>query len=279
MANTKQRDSRREQAKVKQSEQFLWLGFAVLLVVVGILNAVVARTGERMVERLPAGDQPMLRTRVRLLRRVAVAVIIFVALMIVLLTDSRTADAAKAVLASSAVLGLVLGFAAKSTLANFVAGVMIAINQPVRLGDQVSVDSAEGIVEDIGLSYTRLRTTDNRRILIPNDSLASSIVTNNTIIDPTSLASVRVSVPVTADPARVRELLVEQAAAAPGRMEDRPGPVVSVAEVGADGAIYNVGVWVSSPATERQTAAWLRERCVARLNGEGLLAAPAEPSR
>ena len=112
----------------------------------------------------------MLRTRVRLLRRVAVAVIMFVALMIVLLTDSRTADAAKAVLASSAVLGLVLGFAAKSTLANFVAGVMIAINQPIRLGDQVSVDSAEGIVEDIGLSYTRLRTTDNRRILIPNEA-------------------------------------------------------------------------------------------------------------
>ena len=104
-------------------------------------------------------------------------------------------------------------------------------------------------------------------------------MTNNTIIDPTSLASVRVTVPVTADPARVRELLVEQAAAAPGRMEDRPGPVVSVAEVGADGAIYSIGVWVSSPATERQTAAWLRERCVARLNGEGLLAAPAEPSR
>jgi small-conductance mechanosensitive channel len=264
---------------VKQSEQYLWLGFAVLLVVVAILNSVVARTGERMVERLPTGDQPMLRTRVRLLRRVAVAVIIFVALMIVLLTDSRTADAAKAVLASSAVLGLVLGFAAKSTLANFVAGVMIAINQPVRLGDQVSVESAEGIVEDIGLSYTRLRTTDNRRILIPNEELANSIVTNNTIIDPTSLASVRVSVPVTADPARVRELLVEQAAAAPGRMEDRPGPVVSVAELGADGAIYSVGVWVASPAAERQTAAWLRERCVARLNGEGLLATPAEPTR
>lgn len=243
----------------------------MLLVLVWIVNTVLAHHGEKMVSRMPQADQPTLRTRFRLLRRVAVAIIVFVGLMIVLLSDARTADAAKAVLASSAVLGLALGFAAKSTLANFVAGVMIAVNQPVRIGDQVSVDDAVGVVEDIGLSYTRLRTADNRRVLIPNEQLANSCVTNNTIIDPTSLASVRVTVPVTADPGRVRELLAEQAAAAPGRLEERPGPVVSVIDLGIDGAVYNVGVWVANPAAERQTTAWLRERCVARLNGEGLL--------
>jgi small-conductance mechanosensitive channel len=258
---------------VKHNEQLLWLGFAVLIVVVYIANLILSRFAEHAVTKATLADQPSLRTRVRLLRRVAVALIIFVGLMIVLLTDSRTAGAAQAVLASSAVLGLVLGFAAKSTLANFVAGVMIAINQPIRLGDQVSVADADGIVEDIGLSYTRLRTADNRRILIPNDELASSRVTNNSIIDPTSLASVRVTVPVTADPTRVRELLVEQAAAAPGRIEDRPG-VVSFAEVGVEGAVYSVGVWVAAPSAEKTTAAWLRERCVTRLNGEGLLAQP-----
>jgi small-conductance mechanosensitive channel len=263
---------------MRQSEQLLWLGFAVLVVLVWIANAVIGRWGERMVAKLPAGDQPMLRTRLRLLRRVAVAVLIFVAFMIVLLTDERTQDAAKAVLASSAVLGLVIGFAAKSTLANFVAGVMIAINQPIRLGDQVSVADADGIVEDIGLSYTRLRTTDNRRILIPNDELANSRVTNNTIVDPTSLATVRLTVPITADPARVRELLAEQAAAAPNRMEERPQPVVRVAELGVDGAVYSVGVWVDDPTLERRTAGWLRERCLARLLAEGLLTEPEDLS-
>ena len=79
-------------------------------------------------------------------------------------------------LASSAVLGLVVGFAARSTLANFVAGVMIAINQPVRLGDRVAIADVEGIVEDVGLTYTRLRTPDNRRVLIPNEELANSRV-------------------------------------------------------------------------------------------------------
>ena len=67
-------------------------------------------------------------------------------------------------LASSALLGLVVGFVARSTLANFVAGVMIAVNQPVRLGDRVVIADVKGIVKDVGLTYTRLRTPDNRRV-------------------------------------------------------------------------------------------------------------------
>ena len=70
---------------------------------------------------------------------------------------------------------------------------MIAINQPVRLGDRVPVGDAEGQVEDIGLTYTRLRTADNRRVLIPNEELANTRVTNHTLIDAVSLAQVRVS--------------------------------------------------------------------------------------
>ncbi len=252
-------------------EKYLWVGFIVLLILLWILNMILSRVGERMVTRVAVPDQAAFRTRVRLLRRVFMAVVVFVAAIIVLVSDEHTADAAKAVLASSAVLGLVLGFAAKSTLANFIAGVMIAVNQPVRIGDHVSVEGADGTVEDIGLSYTRLRTSDNRRILIPNEQLAESRVINDTIADPTSLASVSVTVPLTADPARVRELLTEQAAAAPGRLEHQPGPLVSVSEVAAAGAVYRVGVWTSDPGAGRVTEAWLRERCLARLSGEGLL--------
>ena len=129
--------------------------------------------------------------------------------------------------ASSAVLGLAVGFAARSTIANFVAGVMIAITQPVRLGDRVQIGDADGQVEDIGLTYTRLRTPDNRRVLIPNEELASSRVTNQTLIDSVSLARVLVTVPLSADTARVRELLAGLVLVAPGRLGDRPDPGVS----------------------------------------------------
>jgi small-conductance mechanosensitive channel len=255
-----------------RGDWYLLAALVVLLVVIFIVDRIVARAGRRWIERLPPGDQAMLTTRYRLLRRIAVALTVFVGVLVVLLANDGTRAVAQAVLASSAVVGLVVGFAARSTLANFIAGIMIAINQPVRLGDRVSVADAEGVVEDIGLAYTRLRTAENRRILIPNEELANSRVTNHTLIDPVSLAQARIVVPVAADPARVKEVLAQQVAAAPGRLADRPGPGVAVADVTAEGAVYTASAWVADPAQAAQTGAWLRERCLAALNEDGALA-------
>jgi small-conductance mechanosensitive channel len=230
----------------------------------------MSRYGKRWAERLPAADRPMLQTRYRLLRRVVLAVVLFLALAMLLYSIPATRAYAQTVLASSAVLGLVIGFAARSTLANFVAGVMIAINQPVRLGDRVSIGDADGVVEDIGLTYTRLRTADNRRVLIPNEELANSRLVNHTLVDSISLAQVRLSVPLTTDPARVREVLSELVLIAPGRMGDRTDPGVSVSELTETSAVYTVGVWTPDPGTAAQTAAWLRERALARLADEGV---------
>src|SRR6478672_7800216 len=236
----------------------------------------LVRYGHRWSERLPVADRPMLETRYRLLRRVASAVVLFLAVGALLFSVPATRSYAQAVFASSAVLGLAVGFAARSTIANFVAGVMIAITQPVRLGDRVQIGDADGIVEDVGLTYTRLRTPDNRRVLIPNEELASSRIANMTVIDAVSLAQARVTVPVTADAIRVREVLSELAAAAPGALADRPGPGVSVAELTGSGAVFTVGVWAADATQAAQTASWLRERALARLNDEGVLAALEE---
>lgn len=245
---------------------------AVALVLILVLDQVMQRMGSKVLAHLPVADQAVFATRYRLLRRTSEALIVFLAVIIVLWSFDQTRAAAQTVLASSAVLGLVVGFAARSTLANFVAGVMIAINQPVRLGDRVSVGDAEGTVEDIGLAYTRLRTADNRRVLIPNEELANSRVTNMTIIDPVSLAHVRLTLPATADPARVRAILDEQADAVEGRLDDRAVPGTAVAEVTADGTTYAVSVWMPDAAQAATAAAALRERCIIRLHEEGMVA-------
>src|SRR5579871_724545 len=184
---------------MSRSQETALAVLAVGLVVILLVDFALQRTGSRLLTRLPVADQAVFATRYRLLRRISEAVIVFLAVIIILWSFDQTRSAAQTVLASSAVLGLVVGFAARSTLANFVAGVMIAINQPVRLGDRVCVGDAEGTVEDIGLTYTRLRTPDNRRVLIPNEELANSRVTNMTIVDPVSLAQVRLTLPPAAD--------------------------------------------------------------------------------
>ena len=172
--------------------------------------------------------------------------------------------------ATSAVIGLQVGFAARSTLANFVAGIMIALNQPVRLGDRVIIGESEGVVEDIGLTYTRLRTADNRRVLIPNEELAQGRVVNQTLIDPVALAQVRISVPLGADPTRVRTVLEELVPLAPGRVSERLDPGVTISDLTDTRAVFQVSVWTPDAAQAAQTAAWMRERAVARLYAEGV---------
>jgi small-conductance mechanosensitive channel len=261
---------------VSSHQEIVLVVLAALLVVIAVFDRVMHRMGARVLERLPIAGQAVFATRYRLLRRTAEALILFLGVVVVLWSFDATRSAAQTVLASSAVLGLVVGFAARSTLANFVAGVMIAINQPVRLGDRVSVGDAEGTVEDIGLTYTRLRTPDNRRVLIPNEELANSRVTNLTIVDPVSLAQVRLTLPPAAEPGRVRAILDEQAQTVPGRLLDRPGPAAAVSDVGAEGTTYTVGVWMPDPAQVAAAASTLRERCLARLYDEGLVADATE---
>ena len=115
---------------------------------------------------------PEAQTRYRVLRRSVTASIIFIGLVSALLVIPQVRAVAGGLLASSAVLGLVIGFAARSTLANWVAGLLIALAQPIRLGDLVCIEGEYGTVEEIGLTYTRIRTDDLDRLVIPNEKLA-----------------------------------------------------------------------------------------------------------
>ena len=88
---------------------------------------------------------------------------------------------AASLLASGAIAAAVVGFAARQTLANLVAGIMLAITQPIRVGDWVSFEEQYGVVEDVRLNYTFLRTPGDQRVVIPNERLASGILRNDTL--------------------------------------------------------------------------------------------------
>ena len=81
--------------------------------------------------------------------------------------SSRRSALATGILASSAVLGLVVGFAARQTLANGIAGILLAITQPIRIGDLVTFEEETGEVEDVKLTYTYIRLDDGRRLIVP----------------------------------------------------------------------------------------------------------------
>jgi len=142
---------------------------------------------------------PEAATRYRVVRRVVMTTIVFVGVLSALLVIPQVRAIAGAVLASSAVLGLVIGFAAQRTLGNVIAGILIAFSQPLRLGDSVTVDGTSGIVEEIGLTYTFIRAADGVRLVIPNDKLASDTILNSTIRSTETVAEVTVHVPLAQD--------------------------------------------------------------------------------
>ncbi len=142
---------------------------------------------------------PEMVTRYRVLRRSVMAIILVVGFFSALLVIPQVRAVAGGLLASSAVLGIIVGFASQRTLGNFVAGLLIAITQPVRLGDRVTYAGETGVIEDIGLTYTFIRTTDQARLVVPNEKLASDTIRNSTICSRESFAEVTVQVPLSAD--------------------------------------------------------------------------------
>jgi len=123
------------------------------------------------------------KTRLRFLRRLAILVVFLVLAAIALSQFTELKRLATGILASTAVLAAIVGFAAQHTIANMVAGVQLAISQPIRIGDRISFEEVEGRVLDITLSYTYVDPGDGTAIVIPNQLLVEGILHNLSTAD------------------------------------------------------------------------------------------------
>jgi small-conductance mechanosensitive channel len=247
-----------------------WLQRAIAAGVVLVLALVLARVVDAALAR-HLELRPETRTRYLVLRRSIMAVIVGIGVLSALLVIPEFRAVAGSILASSAIIALVVGLAAQSTLANFVAGVLIAFTQPLRLGDRISVAGASGTVEEIGLIYTLVNADDGARFYVPNAKLASDTIRNATIAGVEHLAEVRVSVPLTTDLDRVLALLVDEARRAPETVPDKE-PIATVSQLEASSAVVTVEAWARSAAAAADLAGGLRRKAYERLRREGVYA-------
>jgi len=169
----------------------------VVAAAIFVLVSLFARAIDWWLQRRTLAPEAV--TRYRIFRRIVSVVILTVGLFSALLAIPEVRAVAGGLLASSALLGIVLGFAAQRTLGNFVAGILIALSQPVRIGDRVEYEGTPGVVEEIGLTYTFIRGSDRRRIVVPNEKLASDTIVNASIRSPETFAEVSIPVPLAAD--------------------------------------------------------------------------------
>jgi len=241
------------------------IALAIAIVIAKIVDHLIARRGEAVSEMVSRGElSPATRTRLRLVRRLVTALILLIGAAVAASNFPELSSAARAILASSAVLGLVVGFAARQTLANAIAGILLAITQPIRIGDLVTFEEQTGEVEDMKLTYTYIRLDDGRRYIVPNERLAQSSVANHTILDARVQVEVSVWLPVDADLDKAMELIA-----------DDKDVEVSVAETDKDGVRLSATTWASSPAERGKKAAELRRRWLRLLREHALSSAEA----
>ena len=220
----------------------LWLRFVIAGAAI-LLAVLLAKLVDRALSQRELA--PEAATRYRTVRHVVITAIVFVGVLSALLVIPQVRAIAGGILASSAVIGLVTGFAAQRTIGNVVA-------------DWVVFGDAEGTVEEIGLTYTFIRAPDNSRLVIPNEKLASDTIRNLTIRSTEKVAEVTVPVPLEQDLDALLDAL---------RTETSGDVFVSALD---DNAVITLREPAASQAEAERLARELRLRAHRRLRAAGV---------
>ena len=184
---------------------------AVLLILASVLTRVVNLGFRRATKRHEARGtlQPETVTQLAFTRRLLDFAIWVIAVGLGIAQFPELRVLSTGLLASAGLSGLIVGFAARSTLGNAIAGLTLSITQPIRIGDDVELRGERGIVEDIYFTYTVLRLlADGRRLIVPNDTLASEVLKNATLGGVTRVARAEVRVPPGASAETVRSAIL-----------------------------------------------------------------------
>jgi small-conductance mechanosensitive channel len=108
-----------------------------------------------------------IRTQIIFLRKIAIVIIVLIALAVAMLTFESVRKYGATLLTSAGVAGIIIGFAAQKTIANLLAGFQIAFTQPIKIDDAVVVEGEWGWIEEINLTYVVVKIWDMRRLILP----------------------------------------------------------------------------------------------------------------
>jgi small-conductance mechanosensitive channel len=169
-----------------------------------------------------------------------------------------------------AVVGVIVGIAAKPALENCIAGIVISFAAPFRIGDTVNVDGLFGTVEDITFSHTMIKAWDWRRLMIPNQLMIAKQFINYSIVDRYQWAYVEFWVTPDADLTTVERLAIESAKSSP-RFAKYEEPRFWVMEMGKEGIKCWVAAWADTPSAAWQLTHDIRTRLAADLRQAGII--------
>lgn len=221
-------------------------------------------------------------TGYRLLRHLIVALVYIVGLIIVISSVPQLRTLSVALFAGAGFAGIIIGLAAQSTLSNIISGISLAVFQPFRVGDIVTIHDEYGTISDLTLRHTVVATWDNRRLIIPNSIISEEAVINWSIEDPTVIWPVDIGISYDSDIDLARSIMLDEARKHANVMEYYDVRLVHpevlkgsevkvmVTELGDFAVNLRLLVWVRSRSLAYGTGCELMESIKKRFDAEGV---------
>jgi len=247
-----------------------------------ILIILITRSAVRFVDRILLNYIPKVVHKVEvkmdetmqlMIRRLVSATIYLIGLMLVILQVPQLHSLATAMLAGAGIAGLAIGYASKDSLSNFTSGIFIAIFQPFRVGDFVDFRADYGQVEDLTLRHTIIRTSDNRRIIVPNSIMSTEPIINWSIREPEIIWTVDFDLEKAGDIDRARKIIVDKARSNPMVLKDRPIDVLLISSRYSE-LTLRLEVTIPGRNMAKVISSEIREAVKKEFEVQGILPAP-----
>lgn len=176
--------------------------------------------------------------------------LILVALMIAL---DQLGVNITALVAALGIGGLAISLAAQETLSNMIGGIIVLMDEPFRVGDRVEIQGLDtwGDVVEIGLRTTRIRTMDNRMVIVPNSSISKNQIINYSFPDPRYRTQTEIAVAYGSDLRQVREVITQSLRGIEGVIPDKPVDILFL-EFGDSAMNLRVRWWIESYQDDRR---------------------------
>ena len=240
---------------------------ALIAVLVLVVAFAVTRISKGLLEDPSRGGDVVDRHRREAIHHVVQIAVYGVAAMVVLaLAGVRPGN----LLVGAGAVGLVVGLAARQTLGAVIAGFVLLLARPFEIGDWVVVDEVDGVVSDVTLFNTRLRTWDGEQVIVPNDEVTAANVVNRS-----REGRLRVSVDVGVDYGTDLEAAADLALEAMDDLDellDQPAPDVVTKRFGDSAVVLELRFWIDDPSAQRR---WKAQTAVVQavkraFDGEGV---------
>ena len=251
----------------------LWDSGIILYVIKIIIIAIAVIFSIKIAERIvvnnlrTARDKKIINdTLFQLFQHIVVALLYFIGLVIIISSIPQLSSVAIALVTGAGLAGIIVGLAAQNSIGNIVSGISLAIFQPFRVGDLVTVHNEYGKVTDLGLRHTVITTWDNRRLIIPNSVLSAEAIINWTIEDPTTVWPVDIGISYDSNIDLARSIMIDEAKKHPNVMKLNEVREVHP-EVQEGSEIKVIVTELGDFAVNMKMLLWVKDRSLAYITG------------